>query len=134
MTLPTGYFYKDGFYWGVDASGPYAWTGAAMQLLGSGGTSTAVTQSPPITATGLAYAGPGYFAGLNVTAYNGGPQTVTVRDSLDASGGVLAVFNVSGTGRYPFSDDGALIAMDVGLHITISGGTSRTLSALLEGF
>lgn len=94
-----------------------------------------VTQTAALTATGQAYDGPGYYAGLNVTAYSGGPQTVTVRDSLDASGTTLAVVSVTGTGTYPFAANGGMrIAFDVGLHLTISGGTSRTLTALIEGF
>lgn len=104
--------------------------GSVAALRGSGG---AVAQTAAITGTALAYTGPGYFAGITVTAYSGGPQTVTVRDSLDASGAVLGVFTVSGTGIYELGT-GLRIAMDVGLHITISGGTSRTLSALIEGF
>lgn len=36
MALPDGYFYKDGFYWALDSTGPYAWTGAVMQLVASG--------------------------------------------------------------------------------------------------
>lgn len=93
-----------------------------------------VTQTNALTATGLAHTGPGYYAGLNVTAYNGGPQTITVRDSLDATGTILAVVSVTGIGVYPFAATGLRIAYDVGLHLTISGGTSRTLTALVEGF
>ena len=124
-----------------DPSGSLVDIGAALDaegyLLASDGSALmlaeTVTQTSELTATGLAYTGPGYYAGLNVTAYSGGPQTVTVRDSLDDAGAVLAVVTVSGTGVYPFAATSSLrIAFDVGLHLTITGGTSRTLTALIE--
>lgn len=36
MTVPSGYFYKDGWYWKTDASGPYVFDGSAMALAASG--------------------------------------------------------------------------------------------------
>jgi hypothetical protein len=37
MAIPAGYFYKDGFYWGLDETGPYVWNGVSMALVASGG-------------------------------------------------------------------------------------------------
>ena len=33
MALPDGYFYRQGYYWKVDGTGPYQWNGATMDLL-----------------------------------------------------------------------------------------------------
>jgi hypothetical protein len=93
----------------------------------------AVEHGTSLTATGTGYTGAGYFAGINVTAYSGGPQTIVVRESTDNSGPILATFTVSAIGVYPFSPVGNLrVRFATGLHLTISGGTSRTVRALVE--
>lgn len=96
--------------------------------------SEVVGQTLEITATNQIYSGPGYFAGLNVTAYSGGPQTMVVRDSLDATGRILATFTVDKVALYPYAPPAnSRVAFDIGLHVTITGGTSRSVAALVEG-
>lgn len=91
------------------------------------------TQTATLTASGAARSGPGYLAGLHVTAYSGGPQTVTAYDSDAASGDVLKEWTVTGVGWYPYSTAGNSRApFDVGVYLSISGGTSRTVAALIE--
>jgi len=93
--------------------------------------SEAVEHGTSLTATGTGYDGAGYFAGLNVTAYDGGPQTITVRDGVDDSGPIIRVYVVDGAGVYPFGA-GMRLKIQTGVHLTISGGTSRTVLALVE--
>jgi len=90
-----------------------------------------VEHGTSLTATGTGYDGAGYFAGLNVTAYSGGPQTITVRDGVDDSGPIIRVYVVDGAGVYPFGA-GMRLKIQAGVHLTISGGTSRTVLALVE--
>lgn len=33
MAIPAGYFYKDGYYWKDDGTGPYIWNGTSMVLV-----------------------------------------------------------------------------------------------------
>jgi hypothetical protein len=90
-----------------------------------------VDQGPAITANGTAYTGDGYLDGINVTAYNGGPQTITLSEGTTAGGPVVAVFVVSAAGVYPFSAK-SRPKFPTGLYATFSGGTSRTMRALVE--
>lgn len=91
------------------------------------------TQTSTLTASGAARSGPGYLAGLHVAAYSGGPQTVTAYDSDAASGDVLKEWTVTGVGWYPYSTAGnTRRQFDVGVYLSISGGTSRTVAALIE--
>lgn len=32
MSIPVGYFYKNGFYWKTDGTGPYTFDGTSMLL------------------------------------------------------------------------------------------------------
>jgi len=94
--------------------------------------SEAAEHGTSLTATGTGYTGAGYFAGINVSAYDGGPQTITVRESTDNTGPILATFTVSATGVHLFAASGLRVKFATGLHLTISGGTSRTVRALVE--
>lgn len=50
MPIPDGYFYQSGAYWKNDSTGPYAWNGTTMQLIGLAKT---VTLAQAATATEL---------------------------------------------------------------------------------
>ena len=93
----------------------------------------AVELATNVTATGTSRTGAGYFAGIFVSAYNGGPQTITARDSTDNSGRIIGIFTVSATGYY-WLDSAAVnsVRINAGVHLTISGGTSRTVCAVVE--
>ncbi|MCB1503368.1 MAG: hypothetical protein KDJ47_00175 [Hyphomicrobiaceae bacterium] len=120
--------------WNDDDTALLAPDGSAMTL------TEAAELGSNITATGTAYTGSGYFVGVLVSAYSGGPQTIVARDSTDASGRILATFTVSSVGTYrvdgdwstPGSGGGLRIKIDAGVHLTISGGTSRTVAAIVE--
>ncbi len=32
MSIPSDYFYRQGWYWKADGTGPYVWSGTAMTL------------------------------------------------------------------------------------------------------
>lgn len=93
----------------------------------------------PLTASGLAHTGAGEFLGLSVTAYSGGPQTVTVYDNTSPGGTIVAVFTVSGIGFYPWgglwdapnAGNGAKRPLATGCYVSISGGASRTIDVLV---
>lgn len=93
-----------------------------------------------LTATGLGYGAPCYFAGIEVSAYVGGPQTIAVRNNLDGTGAPLMTFIVSGVGFYPYSGDWQTTGgghnlrrlMSVGVHLSFSGGTSRSAAPIIE--
>ena len=120
--------------WDADGTALLAPDGSVMML------TEAAELGSDITATGTAYTGSGYFVGVLVSAYSGGPQTIVARDSTDASGRILATFTVSSAGTYrvdgdwstPGSGGGLRIKIDAGVHLTISGGTSRTVAAIVE--
>lgn len=100
---------------------------------------TAAQAGTALTATGTGYTGACEFWGIEVTAYNGGPQTIVVTDDADGSGDPIATFVVSGVGFYPYSGDwttpggGQNLSrqLDTGAYLTISGGTSRTAAAIV---
>jgi hypothetical protein len=133
QSLATGILHiSDGTDWN-----PIVSFNPAGYLVSNDGAVYALTETAEhgtsLTATGTGYTGAGYFAGINVTAYSGGPQTIVVRESTDNSGPILATFTVSAIGVYPFSPVGHLrVRFATGLHLTISGGTSRTVRALVE--
>lgn len=103
------------------------------------GLATAGTPGTTLTDTGTGYAAPCEFWGIEVSAYNGGPQTVVVRNG-GAGGAIVATFTVSGVGFYSYSGDWAAPgngqnlsrAMSTDVHLTITGGTSRTVTAIVE--
>lgn len=92
-----------------------------------------------ITASGLVFTGACEFFGFEVTAYSGGPQTISIFDNLDGTGTAFAVFTVSAIGIYAWQSDRATPgdgttakrALSTGCYIAISGGTSRTLVPLV---
>jgi hypothetical protein len=127
---------QDGVSTGPDGL-PLVRYGDDRMLLGPGGEvltlARAVELATNVTATGTSRTGAGYFAGIFVSAYDGGPQTITARDSTDNSGRIIGVFTVSATGYY-WLDAAAVNSVRIlaGVHLTISGGTSRTVAAVVE--
>lgn len=100
---------------------------------------TSGTPGVALTADGAAYAVPCDFAGIEVSAYVGGPQTVTVHDDADGLSAAVATFIISGVGFFPYSGDwqtaggGHNLArvMSTGVYLKFSGGTSRTARAIV---
>lgn len=41
MPIPSDYFYRQGWYWKADGTGPYVWNGTAMVLFNTGVSATA---------------------------------------------------------------------------------------------
>lgn len=82
-----------------------------------------------LTATGTALTGAGEYGGFRVRAIVGGPQTVTVYDATSATGTPIHTEVVSAVGFFPWAGN-RLRVLNAGCHVTISGGTSRTLDVL----
>jgi hypothetical protein len=92
-----------------------------------------VDLGPALSANGTAYTGSGYLDGWSCTAYDGGPQTVTISEGTSSGGSVIAVFNISGTGVVSVSPGGnSRIRFTTGLYATFAGGTSRTGRVMVE--
>lgn len=116
-----------------DETGLVGTDGAVLAL------ATAGTPGTTLTATGTGYSGACEFWGLEVSAYNGGPQTIVVRDG-GAGGAIVATFTVSGVGFYSYSGpwnapgNGQNLsrAMSTDVHLTISGGTSRSVTPIVS--
>lgn len=97
------------------------------------------TPGTTLTDTGTGYAAPCEFWGIEVSAYSGGPQTVVVRNG-GAGGTIVATFTVSGMGFYSYSGpwnapgNGQNLsrAMSTDVHLTISGGTSRSITPIVS--
>lgn len=94
-----------------------------------------------LTATGTAFTGACEFRGIKVTAYNGGPQTITVYDNTSAAGTLIDTIVVDGLGTWLWdrstdasdrSQSGARRICGTGCHVVISGGTSRTIDVMVE--
>jgi hypothetical protein len=100
---------------------------------------TAGTPGTTLTATGTGYASPCEFWGIEVSAYTGGPQTIVVRNG-GAGGSIVATFTVSDLGFYSYSGDWATPgngqnlsrAMPTDVHLTITGGTSRSVTPIIS--
>jgi hypothetical protein len=121
----------------------YMWTGAAFAPCPrlEGGALTAdgvialtevVEHGPEVTATGVAYTGNGYFAGINVPEMAGGVQTIVVREGTTVSGRIIKTYNIDEPGQFAFMCTGARVKFSNGLYFSFSGGTSRTAYALVE--
>lgn len=97
------------------------------------------TPGTTLTATGTGYAAPCEFWGIEVSAYSGGPQTVVVRNG-GSGGSIVATFTVSGVGFYSYSGpwnapgNGQNLsrAMPTDVHLTITGGTSRSITPIVS--
>jgi len=44
MSLPNGYVYKDGAYWGPDGAGPFVWDGVSLSLMPAGNAAAGYSQ------------------------------------------------------------------------------------------
>ncbi len=44
MPIPSDYFYRQGWYWKVDGTGPYIWSGTSMALFDFGIPATSTAQ------------------------------------------------------------------------------------------
>ena len=103
------------------------------------GIASAGTPGTTLTATGTGYASPCEFWGIEVSAYSGGPQTIVVRNG-GAGGTIVATFTVSGVGFYSYSGDWTTPgngqnlsrAMSTDVHLTITGGTSRSVTPIIS--
>lgn len=133
----------------LNASARPLLTASQMQALATGRIANAdggvfslseVAPVQTLTATATAQTGAGFFRGLSVRAAVGFPQTVTVYDATSATGTPIATFTVNALGSFfwdgnwttPGNGVGARRPITTGLHLVISGGTSRTIDAMVE--
>jgi hypothetical protein len=130
----------------VVASGTVSAEVASVAMVGSalltpGGVSALSEVSPvaALTATGTAQTGAGTYRGIKVRAIVGGPQTITVYDALSATGTPIdtIVVNALGTWLWDRPSDvlpgvGGRRPVATGVHVVISGGTSRTVDVMVE--
>jgi hypothetical protein len=115
--------------------------GAYALALPSGGVLALSEVSPveTLTATGTAQTGAGFYRGVKVRAIDGGPQTITVYDATSATGTPIdtIVVNALGTWLWDRPSDvlpgvGGRRPVTTGVHVVISGGTSRTVDVMVE--
>jgi hypothetical protein len=91
------------------------------------------------TATGTAFTGAGNYRGVKVRAIVGGPQTITIYDALSATGTPIDVIVVNSLGTWLWDRPSDLLPgvggrrpITTGIHVVISGGTSRTIDVMVE--
>lgn len=92
-----------------------------------------------LTATGTAQTGAGFYRGVKVRAISGGPQTLVVYDATSATGTPIdtIIVNDLGTWLWDRPSDvlpgvGARRSITTGVHVVITGGTSRTIDVMVE--
>lgn len=125
-------------------SGPVVFRGtqSGTALIGPQGSVMALSEVAPVsslTATGTAQTGAGFYRGIKVRAIDGGPQTITVYDATSATGTPIDVIVVNALGTWLWDRPSDVLPgiggrrpVSTGVHVVISGGTSRTIDVMVE--
>lgn len=117
MTLPAGYFYKEGFYWKNDESGPYVYDGATMALVGTGAGNALTWQALGAGAT---------FPGVAGTAYDcSASRVIELPTGEDADATIVATW---ASGTVEFTPASGASVVPAGTHI-IDGTQGQVMIA-----